>query len=50
MRVALGGYSANYARLLSTNQIRMNELCTDANHFMGELCGVVPFLGTAENS
>lgn len=32
-----------------TNQIRMNKLCTDVNHFMGELCGVVPFLGTAEN-
>ena len=28
----------------------MNELFTDVNHFMGELCGVVPFLGTAENS
>ena len=34
----------------STNQIRMNELFTDVNHFAGELCGVVPFLGTAENS
>jgi hypothetical protein len=33
-----------------TNQIRMNEMFTDVNHFMGELCGVVPFLGTAENS
>ena len=27
----------------------MNELYTDVNHSMGELCGVVPFCGATES-